>query len=215
MSPQGVLRAARLAPGGMSQRPPLRALPVVSRARAGIPHCVPVSPRVATSGAQAPVTLLLRVVLHPSGMAAWDRAGLRVATRTSAPVGDGLFTQTLLSVLWGRKTRPLSSATASPCRRERTGHGLIVSFTGVAGWLWGAARPGRGDGAGTPCRCPSRLDAGPKLHCMGGTVIVAGGPLMTAVAFQVLTGLGAVTHISPEDVSFAESRRDALKAISR
>ncbi|XP_046532378.1 tubulin-specific chaperone D isoform X2 [Equus quagga] len=32
---------------------------------------------------------------------------------------------------------------------------------------------------------------------------------------QVLAGLSAVTHISPEDVSFAESRRDALKAISR
>nr|XP_008533177.1 PREDICTED: tubulin-specific chaperone D isoform X2 [Equus przewalskii] len=32
---------------------------------------------------------------------------------------------------------------------------------------------------------------------------------------QVLAGLSAVTRISPEDVSFAESRRDALKAISR
>ncbi|XP_058559363.1 tubulin-specific chaperone D isoform X2 [Neofelis nebulosa] len=32
---------------------------------------------------------------------------------------------------------------------------------------------------------------------------------------QVLAGLGAVTLIRPEDVSFAESRRDALKAISR
>ncbi|XP_057570643.1 tubulin-specific chaperone D isoform X2 [Hippopotamus amphibius kiboko] len=32
---------------------------------------------------------------------------------------------------------------------------------------------------------------------------------------QVLAGLRAVTHISPEDVSFAESRRDALKAIAR
>ncbi|XP_047565285.1 tubulin-specific chaperone D isoform X2 [Lutra lutra] len=32
---------------------------------------------------------------------------------------------------------------------------------------------------------------------------------------QVLVGLGAVTAICPEDVSFAESRRDALKAISR
>ncbi|XP_059235927.1 tubulin-specific chaperone D isoform X2 [Mustela nigripes] len=32
---------------------------------------------------------------------------------------------------------------------------------------------------------------------------------------QVLAGLGAVTAICPEDVSFAESRRDALKAISR
>ncbi|GAB5581455.1 tubulin-specific chaperone D isoform X1 [Prionailurus iriomotensis] len=31
----------------------------------------------------------------------------------------------------------------------------------------------------------------------------------------VLAGLGAVTLIRPEDVSFAESRRDALKAISR
>lgn len=34
-------------------------------------------------------------------------------------------------------------------------------------------------------------------------------------AFQVLAGLGAVTAVCPEDVSFAESRRDALKAISR
>lgn len=34
-------------------------------------------------------------------------------------------------------------------------------------------------------------------------------------AFQVLAGLRAVTHISPKDVSFAEARRDALKAISR
>ncbi|XP_058417962.1 tubulin-specific chaperone D isoform X6 [Diceros bicornis minor] len=32
---------------------------------------------------------------------------------------------------------------------------------------------------------------------------------------QVLAGLRAVTHISPEDLSFAESRRDALKAIAR
>ncbi|KAJ8793103.1 hypothetical protein J1605_003780 [Eschrichtius robustus] len=32
---------------------------------------------------------------------------------------------------------------------------------------------------------------------------------------QVLAGLRAVTHISPKDVSFAESRRDALKAIAR
>ncbi|KAM8945027.1 tubulin-specific chaperone D isoform 1-T1 [Lycaon pictus] len=32
---------------------------------------------------------------------------------------------------------------------------------------------------------------------------------------QVLAGLGAVTTICPKDVSFAESRRDALKAISR
>ncbi|XP_060027662.1 tubulin-specific chaperone D isoform X2 [Erinaceus europaeus] len=32
---------------------------------------------------------------------------------------------------------------------------------------------------------------------------------------QVLCGLAAVTHISPEDVSFAEARRDALKAIAR
>ncbi|KAF0887111.1 TBCD protein, partial [Crocuta crocuta] len=32
---------------------------------------------------------------------------------------------------------------------------------------------------------------------------------------QVLAGLGAVTRVRPEDVSFAESRRDALKAISR
>uniref|UniRef100_G3QHW9 Tubulin-specific chaperone D n=1 Tax=Gorilla gorilla gorilla TaxID=9595 RepID=G3QHW9_GORGO len=32
---------------------------------------------------------------------------------------------------------------------------------------------------------------------------------------QVLTGLRAVTHTSPEDVSFAESRRDGLKAIAR
>ncbi|XP_044794683.1 tubulin-specific chaperone D isoform X3 [Bubalus bubalis] len=32
---------------------------------------------------------------------------------------------------------------------------------------------------------------------------------------QVLAGLRAVTHISPKDVSFAEARRDALKAISR
>nr|XP_035158153.2 tubulin-specific chaperone D isoform X4 [Callithrix jacchus] len=31
---------------------------------------------------------------------------------------------------------------------------------------------------------------------------------------QVLTGLRAVTHTSPEDVSFAESRRDGLKAIA-
>ena len=36
-----------------------------------------------------------------------------------------------------------------------------------------------------------------------------------AFAFQVLTGLRAVTHISSKDVSFAEARRDALKAISR
>ncbi|XP_024902820.1 tubulin-specific chaperone D isoform X2 [Pteropus alecto] len=41
------------------------------------------------------------------------------------------------------------------------------------------------------------------------------GPLLKGVLRQVLTGLGAVTQISPEDVSFAESRRDALKAISR
>lgn len=34
-------------------------------------------------------------------------------------------------------------------------------------------------------------------------------------AFQVLAGLRAVTHISSKDVSFAEARRDALKAISR
>ncbi|XP_011371946.1 tubulin-specific chaperone D isoform X1 [Pteropus vampyrus] len=40
-------------------------------------------------------------------------------------------------------------------------------------------------------------------------------PLLKGVLRQVLTGLGAVTQISPEDVSFAESRRDALKAISR
>lgn len=32
---------------------------------------------------------------------------------------------------------------------------------------------------------------------------------------QVLEGLAAVTHISPQDVSFAEARQDALKAISR
>ncbi|XP_063574426.1 tubulin-specific chaperone D isoform X11 [Pongo abelii] len=32
---------------------------------------------------------------------------------------------------------------------------------------------------------------------------------------QVLTGLRAVTHTSPKDVSFAESRRDGLKAIAR
>lgn len=32
---------------------------------------------------------------------------------------------------------------------------------------------------------------------------------------QVLSGLEAVTHISPQDVSFAEARRDALKAIAR
>uniref|UniRef100_A0A8C3W5F8 Tubulin-specific chaperone D n=1 Tax=Catagonus wagneri TaxID=51154 RepID=A0A8C3W5F8_9CETA len=32
---------------------------------------------------------------------------------------------------------------------------------------------------------------------------------------QVLGGLQAVTHISPEDTGFAESRRDALKAITR
>lgn len=38
---------------------------------------------------------------------------------------------------------------------------------------------------------------------------------MTVVAFQVLAGLKAVTQVSPEDVSFAESRRDALKAIAR
>mgnify|MGYP006996379890 CR=1 FL=1 len=37
----------------------------------------------------------------------------------------------------------------------------------------------------------------------------------SAFAFQVLAGLRAVTHISPKDVSFAEARRDALKAISR
>ena len=35
------------------------------------------------------------------------------------------------------------------------------------------------------------------------------------IAFQVLAGLGAVTLISPENVSFAESRRDALKAIAK
>ncbi|XP_036079783.1 tubulin-specific chaperone D isoform X8 [Rousettus aegyptiacus] len=40
-------------------------------------------------------------------------------------------------------------------------------------------------------------------------------PMLKGMLQQVLTGLGAVTHISPEDVSFAESRRDALKAISR
>ncbi|XP_055971238.1 tubulin-specific chaperone D [Sorex fumeus] len=32
---------------------------------------------------------------------------------------------------------------------------------------------------------------------------------------QVLEGLAAVTHISPQDVSFAEARQDALKAIGR
>ncbi|XP_012590186.1 PREDICTED: tubulin-specific chaperone D [Condylura cristata] len=37
----------------------------------------------------------------------------------------------------------------------------------------------------------------------------------SSVAPQVLAGLGAVTHISPADVSFAEARRDALKAIAR
>lgn len=32
---------------------------------------------------------------------------------------------------------------------------------------------------------------------------------------QVLAGLRAVTHTSPEDVNFPESRRDGLKAIAR
>ncbi|XP_072796049.1 tubulin-specific chaperone D isoform X2 [Vicugna pacos] len=40
-------------------------------------------------------------------------------------------------------------------------------------------------------------------------------PLLWGRLRQVLAGLGAVTHISPEDVGFAESRRDALKAIAR
>ncbi|XP_074200185.1 tubulin-specific chaperone D isoform X2 [Camelus bactrianus] len=40
-------------------------------------------------------------------------------------------------------------------------------------------------------------------------------PLLWGQLRQVLAGLGAVTHISPEDVGFAESRRDALKAIAR
>lgn len=35
------------------------------------------------------------------------------------------------------------------------------------------------------------------------------------VFFQVLEGLKKVTVISPEDVSFAEARRDALIAIAK
>lgn len=45
--------------------------------------------------------------------------------------------------------------------------------------------------------------------------LMAGGVLTMAVAFQVLAGLRAVAHVSPKDVSFAESRRDAVKAIAR
>lgn len=44
---------------------------------------------------------------------------------------------------------------------------------------------------------------------------MADGVLTIVVGFQVLAGLGAVARISPEDVSFAESRRDAMKAIAR
>ncbi|XP_019517416.1 PREDICTED: tubulin-specific chaperone D isoform X1 [Hipposideros armiger] len=41
------------------------------------------------------------------------------------------------------------------------------------------------------------------------------GFLLKGKLRQVLAGLRAVAHVSPEDVSFAESRRDALKAIAR
>ncbi|XP_014442175.1 tubulin-specific chaperone D [Tupaia chinensis] len=41
------------------------------------------------------------------------------------------------------------------------------------------------------------------------------GFLLRGRVRQVLAGLRAVTHTSPEDVSFAESRRDGLKAIAR
>uniref|UniRef100_A0A452FBY8 Tubulin-specific chaperone D n=1 Tax=Capra hircus TaxID=9925 RepID=A0A452FBY8_CAPHI len=52
----------------------------------------------------------------------------------------------------------------------------------------------------------------PASSGAGGWVVVG---CLPAFAFQVLTGLRAVTHISSKDVSFAEARRDALKAISR
>lgn len=51
--------------------------------------------------------------------------------------------------------------------------------------------------------------------CEEGTGLMAESVLMINFAFQVLAGLRAVAHVSPKDASFAESRRDAMKAIAR
>lgn len=82
-------------------------------------------------------------------------------------------------------------------------------------WALGSPQ-GAGQGWGAPHGYPSHVlpgsstAPGPHPHRHEEDSV-----LVTVIAFQVLAGLRAVTKVSPEDVSFAESRRDALKAIAR
>ncbi|KAM5305967.1 tubulin-specific chaperone D isoform 2-T2 [Glossophaga mutica] len=70
---------------------------------------------------------------------------------------------------------------------------------------------------GLVTRCLAELQSPEEMTRCGFSLALGALPgfLLRGRLQQVLAGLGAVTHISPENVSFAESRRDALKAIAR
>lgn len=118
-----------------------------------------------------------------------------------------------------------------PALSDGTGRGQQVQEAPPAEVTWA---PGSQQAAGLRCPgCPSRLAAASHVGLVAGLTggSPAAGPcphmsdedvglmvdcvLTMAIAFQVLAGLRAVAHVSPKDVSFAESRRDAVKAIAR
>ncbi|XP_053517293.1 tubulin-specific chaperone D isoform X4 [Artibeus jamaicensis] len=79
--------------------------------------------------------------------------------------------------------------------------------------------PFRGDAVieGLVEQCLAELQSPEEMTRCGFSLALGALPgfLLRGRLQQVLAGLGAVTHISPENVSFAESRRDALKAIAK
>ncbi|XP_053767028.1 tubulin-specific chaperone D isoform X2 [Desmodus rotundus] len=80
--------------------------------------------------------------------------------------------------------------------------------------------PGEADCAGHGGlveQCLAELQSPEEMTRCGFSLALGALPafLLRGRLQQVLAGLGAVTLISPENVSFAESRRDALKAIAK
>ncbi|XP_054449170.1 tubulin-specific chaperone D [Pteronotus mesoamericanus] len=94
------------------------------------------------------------------------------------------------------------SALAALCREYYTEEAGEAEHAGYGGLVEQCLAELRGPEEMTRCGFSLALGALP-------------GFLLRGRLQQVLAGLGAVTHISPESVSFAESRRDALKAIAR
>ncbi|XP_073092277.1 tubulin-specific chaperone D isoform X3 [Manis javanica] len=103
--------------------------------------------------------------------------------------------------------------------RQKTKEAAVLALAALCGEYF-MKEPGEADPAGQGDLVTQYLAAlrSPEEATRCGFSLALGALpalLLRGRLQQVLAGLGAITRISPEDASFAEARRDALKAIAR